>query len=238
MVTFKQFILLEGGNVFKNADGTTATTNIKKSDVLKMVDNLSKILNIDLSNNLLGSTGKKEISGDIDVGALKSQRDTIYNSLLNYCKENNLDASEYVRRTGAGIHFKTQIPDTQQYGQTDFLFVNNLEFAKFYLANNETPPLKGVHRNIILACLAKARDMKFLSGDGLVDREASNVISTDPDEIAEILFDDNTATAKDLFNIPSIVSKLKENLNTEQVRELLQGALETLTTKYNVSINI
>jgi len=95
-----------------------------------------------------------------------------------------------------------------------------------------------VHRNIILACLAKARDMKFLSGDGLVDREASNVISTDPDEIAEILFDDNTATAKDLFNIPSIVSKLKENLNPEQVRELLQGAQETLTTKYNVSINI
>ena len=58
------------------------------------------------------------------------------------------------------------------------------------------------------------------------------------ENIAEILFDDNTATVKDLFNSPSIVSKLKENLNTEQVHELLQGALETLTTKYNVSINI
>lgn len=238
MITFKQFILLEGGNVFKNADGTSATTSIKKSDVFKVVDDVSEIVRINLLDNLLGSTGKKEVSGDIDIGALKSQKDTIYNDLLNYCKKNNLDDSQYVRRTGAGIHFKAKIPGTDEYAQVDFLFVNNLDFAKFFLANNESLPYKGVHRNIVLACLAKARNLKFLSGDGLITRDASKIVSTDPDEIAKIILDDDTATSNDLFNIPSIISKLKEKLTPEEIKELLQDAQKTLTTNYNVALNI
>lgn len=238
MVTFKQYILLEGGNVFKNADGSSATTSIAKADVFNVVNNLSRIIGIDLKDSLLGSTGKKDVSGDIDIGVLKSQRDTVYNTLLDYCQSTGLDPKEYVKRTGAGIHFKAQIPGTNQYAQVDFLFSNNLDFAKFFLTNNEVPPLKGMHKNIVLACLAKAHGMKFLSGDGLVDRTASTIVSTDPDEIAKIILDNDTATAKDLSSIPHIILKLREKLSTEQVEEKLKEAQDTLTTKYNVSLNI
>ena len=59
--------LNEGGNVFKSSEGGSATIRIKRDDVDPTLEWLEGILGIDLVNRKLGTTGKKETSGDLDI---------------------------------------------------------------------------------------------------------------------------------------------------------------------------
>jgi hypothetical protein len=237
MITFKQYILQEGGNVYKNPDGSSATSPVQRDDVFTVVYELERILNIDLKNNLLGSTGKKDISGDIDIAVDASKKSELINKLTDFCTVNGLDPKEYIKKTGISVHFKAAVPNTNQYAQVDFMLFNDIPFAKFRMANNEEPPLKGMHRNILLASLAKYRNCK-LSNEALLNRETNAYITNNVNEIAQILFDDKHAVANDLSNIPSIVDKLKSLYPINKVKEILHEGLQTLQNTYNVTINI
>ena len=68
--------LFEGGNVFKNADGSPATQRISQRDIPATVAWLERLTGLDLSRDKdengipikwLGSTGKKADSGDLDL---------------------------------------------------------------------------------------------------------------------------------------------------------------------------
>jgi len=59
--------LNEGGNVFKAPEGGAATIRIKREDVDPTLEWLEGILGIDLVDFKLGTTGKKETSGDLDI---------------------------------------------------------------------------------------------------------------------------------------------------------------------------
>ena len=60
--------ILEGGNVFKTADGQSATQRINQTDVKPTLAWLEHMLpDLDLQNNTLGSTGIKDTSGDLDI---------------------------------------------------------------------------------------------------------------------------------------------------------------------------
>ena len=58
-------LLLEGGNIFKDAEGKPVTVRVAKSDVLPTVQWLEGITNLELTDNMLGTTGKKDTSGGI-----------------------------------------------------------------------------------------------------------------------------------------------------------------------------
>jgi hypothetical protein len=70
----------------------------------------------------------------------------------------------------------------------------------------EGSPYKGLHRHLLLASIAKAQGMKWSYKNGLMDRETNQVITQDPTEIAQKLFNGG---ATDLESVETIVAKIK-----------------------------
>ncbi|MDV7390500.1 hypothetical protein RZS08_04060, partial [Arthrospira platensis SPKY1] len=98
--------LLEGGNVWKD---DLATTRINQADVVPTVKFLEKITGLPLVNNLLGTTGKKATSGDIDVAvdASKVDKNQLEQRLKAWAAKN--DPTALTKKTGVSVHFRTPI---------------------------------------------------------------------------------------------------------------------------------
>jgi hypothetical protein len=198
-------ILTEGGNVFKLADGTPATTRIARDDVVPTVQWLEGITGLSLVDNMLGTTGRKETSGDLDlaVDADKISKEVLIQQLLNKGV-----AQADIRKSGDNVHLKTPIlgDATNGYVQTDFMF-GRPAWQHFAMAGSpEGSPYKGLHRHLLLASIAKAQGMKWSYKNGLMDRETNQVITQDPTEIAQKLFGGMPA---DLASVETIVAKIK-----------------------------
>jgi hypothetical protein len=211
-------ILLEGGNVFKTAEGQSATTRISRENVVPTVQWLEQLTGLNLVDNMLGSTGRKETSGDLDLGidVSKISKDVLIQQLLNKGIQR-----DDIKKSGDSVHLKTPIlgDKSNGYVQTDFMF-GDPEFQKFALNTGESD-YKGVHRAILLASIAKAQGMKWSYKNGLMDRETNEIITKNPQEIAEKLINGTTA---DLSSVESIVKKIKALPNYE---ELVKDARDT-----------
>lgn len=205
--------LTEGGNIFKLADGQPATQRIALANIVPTVQWLEQLTGLNLVDNMLGSTGKKESSGDLDLGvdATKISKDVLIQQLLS----KGIDAKD-IRKTGDSVHLKTPIlgDSSNGYVQTDFMFSDNPEFQHFSYAGAGEGQFKGVHRNILLASIAKAQGLKWSPKFGLVNRETNEVITNDPAEIARQLVG---GTAQDLGSVEAILNKLKGRADYEQL---------------------
>jgi hypothetical protein len=154
---------------------------------------------------MLGTTGRKETSGDLDlaVDADKISKDVLIQQLLNKGV-----AQADIRKSGDNVHLKTPIlgDANNGYVQTDFMF-GRPAWQHFAMAgSSEGSPYKGLHRHLLLASIAKAQGMKWSYKNGLMDRETNQVITQDPTEIAQKLFN---GTAPDLESVETIVAKIK-----------------------------
>jgi hypothetical protein len=197
--------LNEGGNVFKLADGTPATTRIARDNVVPTVQWLEQLTGLSLVDNMLGTTGRKETSGDLDlaVDADKISKDVLVQQLL----KRGIPASD-IKKSGDSVHLKTPIlgDASNGYVQTDFMF-GQPAWQHFSMAGSpEGSPYKGVHRHLLLASIAKAQGMKWSYKNGLMDRETNQVITQDPTEIAQKLFGGIPA---DLASVETIIAKIK-----------------------------
>lgn len=205
--------LLEGGNVFKDVQGNPLTTRIAKDNVVPTVQWLEGLTGLNLVDNMLGSTGKKESSGDLDLGidSTKVTKEVLIQQLLN----KGIDRND-IRKTGDSVHLKTPIlgDPSNGYVQTDFMFSDNPEFQSFSYAGTGEGQFKGVHRNILLASIAKARGLKWSPKFGLVNRETNEVISNNPAEIAKQLINGSPA---DLASVDAILNKIKSYPNYDQL---------------------
>jgi hypothetical protein len=212
--------LFEGGNVFKLADGQPATTRISRENVVPTVQWLEQLTGLNLVDNMLGSTGRKETSGDLDLGIdeTKITKDVLIQQLLKRGVK-----AEDIKKSGDSVHVKTPIlgDAANGYVQTDFMF-GDPEFQKFALNTGESD-YKGVHRAILLASIAKAQGMKWSYKNGLVDRETNEIITKNPAEIAEKLINGTTA---DLGSVESIVKKIKALPNYEELVKDARDAFE------------
>jgi len=210
--------LYEGGNVFKLTDGQPATTRISRENVVPTVQWLEQLTGLNLVDNMLGSTGRKETSGDLDlsIDEAKITKDVLIQQLLR----KGISADD-IKKSGDSVHLKTPIlgDKSNGYVQTDFMF-GDPEFQKFALNTGESD-YKGVHRAILLASIAKAQGMKWSYKNGLMDRETNEIITKNPAEIAEKLINGTTA---DLSSVESIVKKIKALPNYE---ELVKDARDT-----------
>ena len=91
----------------------------------------------------------------------------------------------------------------------------NPEWQRWSLRGaGEGSPYKGVHRQILMASIAKAQGMKWSYKNGLVDRETNQVISQNPAEIAQKLVG---GTPADLESVETIVAKIKPRADYEQL---------------------
>ena len=197
------------GNVFKDSAGSVLTKRINKADVLPTIQWLEKVTNLELTDHLLGTAGKKETSGDLDlaVDANAVDKDEFVSNLSRYIEKQGGDPKEWIRKSGISVHFKTPIngDETNGYVQSDFMF-GEPEWLKWSMTGStEGSPYKGSHRHILLASIAKHKGMKWSFQNGLVNRETNEIITKDPNEIAKKLLG-QMSTPKDLESVESILN--------------------------------
>jgi hypothetical protein len=225
--------LLEGGNVFKDADKQPLTRRIKREEIPATIAFLEKSTDIDFTLDKdeddvpikwLGTTGRKADSGDLDlsVDAREVDKKELAAKLIG------LFGKDSVRMSGDSVHLKTAIQGdaANGYAQTDFMFSDDPQFQQFSVRGGlPDSPYKGEHRHIVLASIARARGMKYSYKHGLVDSETDQVVTKDPNKMAKDLLG-QTATVNDIKSVESILNYVKKLPNYE---ELVSAARETLT---------
>ena len=195
--------LLEGGNVFKNADGTPVTQRIKLADIPGTVAWLEMITGLDLTlekdtqgvpHKWLGSTGRKPDSGDMDlaVDANEITKPELKGILDAWATKNKQDPKQWVRLTGEAVHFKTPIQGDPKRGyvQTDFMFMPDMNWGTFWLGGVSDSSYKGMYRNVLMSSIAKSLGLKA-SAKGIISRQTEKPITVDPDQAAGILLGPN-----------------------------------------------
>jgi hypothetical protein len=207
-------IIHEGGNVFKDAQGVPRTQRINLADIAPTVKWLEAVTGLSLSDNMLGSTGLKPTSGDLDlaVDSTQVQKDQLFNQLSDYVKQHGQDPRDWVRKTGTSVHFLTPIRGRADTGfvQTDFMFLPKPEFSKFILRQDMNSEYKGATRNVLINSIAKSLGYKLNQLAGIADRATNEIISDDPDRIAQMLLNPQ-ATREDLGSVEKIIAVLRND---------------------------
>ena len=201
-------MLTEGGNVFKNADGTPGTQRINQADVPATIGFVEKILGMKFpQNHWLGSTGRKPTSGDLDlaVDSNKANKEQIAAKLTQWAQSQQLDPRDWIVKKGE-VHLKTPIAGDPKKGfvQTDFMFLPQLDWGTFYYGGGENSAYKGMNRNILMSSIAKALGLK-IGLNGMISRSTNQVVDggLDPDYVAQVLLGSN-ATRENLKNVEYI----------------------------------
>ncbi|MDC0863133.1 hypothetical protein OAP74_01505 [bacterium] len=204
----------EGGNVFKDADGAIATTRINQTDVKPTVQWLEQLTGLPLMDNMLGSTGQKPTSGDLDlaVDPKTISKDDLVAKLTKWAESHGFDPKEWIRKSGVSVHFKAPITgrEDQGYIQTDFMFVEKPDFSKFLMRADPASTYKGVTRNVLMNSIAKAAGYKLSPNSGLLSRVDNSFITDQPEQIAKYILNKG-ATEKDLFSVEAILSALQND---------------------------
>jgi len=211
--------LLEGGNVFKSLSGEVLTKRINKQDIDPTLRSLEPFVKIPLADNTIGSVGKKESSGDIDVlvDPHMISKDQLIERLTNYVQARyGKVEGEWIKKSGISVHFKMPILDDPRNGyvQIDFMFTKggpeDTKWMKFSMYSaGDASAYSGADRNMLMSSIAKAQGMKYSWQKGLIRREDEALISKDPDTIAQKLLGpqfDHTA----LLSVETIQSALDD----------------------------
>ena len=213
-------ILKEGGNIFKDEQGTPVTQRIARHDVDPTLTWLEKITGLKHTDMKLGSTGIKDTSGDLDVAidASKVDKQELFDKLNAWKMKNHPDDTtrQWVAKSGISVHFKTPINGNPNNGyvQTDLMF-GNPEAMKFaFKGTGDGTVYKGAHRAIMIASMAKARGFKWSPGKGLLDRETNDLVASAPDEVAVALMGQGSNRA-DMDSVETIIKKIKNSPDYE-----------------------
>lgn len=138
------------------------------SEIKPTLARLERDLGIDLQNNVLGSVGKKEFSGDIDV-AIKIPEDQVpqfiervnKSPIVELTKKGPLVVMSRVKIQGYNPDLPTDRKRTG-YVQVDYMMDEDPDWLKtFYHApSDKESRYKGAHRNIALGALSQFVDRK------------------------------------------------------------------------------
>jgi hypothetical protein len=211
--------LAEGGNVFKDSQGQPRTQRINLADIVPTVRWLEGVTTLELENNMLGSTGLKPTSGDLDLAVDSNavDKNTFAEQLGQWVRDQGQDPRDWVKRSGTAVHFLTPIAGDPRRGyvQTDFMFVPKPGYSKFMMRADPESAYKGVTRNVMLSSIAKAQGYKINATHGLIDRASERVISDDPAAIARRLLHPQAA-AEDLASVERIVRALANDPRREE----------------------
>jgi len=204
--------LLEGGNVFKDADGKPLTGRINQSDVAATVQWLEALTGLEFPRERwLGSTGRKPTSGDMDmaVDASEISKEQLAAKLTQWAISHGEDPKAWVKKAGE-VHLRTPINGRPENGyvQTDFMFFPNLDWGQFYYGGADDSAYKGMNRNVLMSSIAKQLGLK-VGANGMFSRTTNQLVDggMDPDYVAKTLLG-TTATRENLKNVESIYAAL------------------------------
>lgn len=231
-------ILKEGGNIFKDPETKQPVTQrIARQDVDTTLAWLEKITNLPHRDFKLGTTGRKDTSGDLDIAVNQNEvtKEDMIQRLIAWVQKNkpDEDPKQWIRKSGISVHFKTPIngDESNGYVQTDLMF-GDPQWMKWSLRGaSGDSPYSGAHRQILMSSIATAQGMKWSANTGLLDRETNELISTIPAEIAKKLLGP-TAQQDDLESVETIITKAKTLPNYD---ELVQNARDTFA-KMNLEL--
>jgi hypothetical protein len=170
--------LNEGGNIFKNSAGQPATQRIRREDIPATVLWLELRTGLSFpTRTWLGTTGKKETSGDLDISVDEKliDKETLIQTLLR----NGVDKSD-IKKSGDSVHVRAPIGGDPNNGfvQADLMF-GEPDWQSFSMAGApEGSSLTGMSRHIILASVVTAinPNLKWSYKHGLVDRQTNTTI--------------------------------------------------------------
>jgi len=209
--------LLEGGNVFKDADGQPLTGRINQSDVPATVAWLEQLTGIEFPReHWLGSTGKAATSGDMDlaVDANKISKDELAAKLTQWIVGHKLPPAEWIKK-GGEVHLRTPIQGRPELGyvQTDFMFFPNLDWGTFYYNQGTGSAYKGMNRAVLMSSLAKHYGLT-LGSNGVISRATKQLITMDVDQAAKMILGPS-ATKADLSTVETIFAALAKDKDRE-----------------------
>lgn len=211
--------LAEGGNVFKDAQGNPRTQRINLADIQPTVAWLERITGLPLQDNMLGSTGLKPTSGDLDLGvdSNKVNKEEFFTKLSDMISNRGEDPRDWVRKSGTAVHLLTPIAGRPNTGfvQTDFMFLPKPDFSKWILRQDPASEFKGATRAVLINSVAKSMGYKLNQIAGIADRDTNELITDDPDEIARMLLNPR-ATRDDLSSVERILAVLKTDPQSEK----------------------
>mgnify|MGYP001437208627 FL=1 len=209
-INVKGNILKEGGNIFQ---GTADFDQKLIPDMMKQINGVmtkAGVKALPIGSGATPQAGK--MSGDLDMIADAGQ--LIKNLKAPDVKTAKIELEKMfqqagfeTKKTGQIVHVKTNVGDLAQ--QVDIMVVDNGETAsKFHVHDiPKGSPYKGVHKQIMIADLAKEKGFKWSPYKGLVNRDTNELVSNDLDNIAKQLIGPN-ATASDLGSVESILAKM------------------------------
>ena len=209
--------LLEGGNVFKDAEGQPLTQRINQSDVPATVAWLEQLTGIEFPRERwLGSTGKAPTSGDMDlaVDANEVSKEQLAAKLTQWIVSHKLPPAEWIKK-GGEVHLRTPIQGRPDLGyvQTDFMFFPNLDWGTFYYNQGAGSAYKGMNRAVLMSSLAKHQGLK-LGANGVFSRASNQLLTMDPDEAAKMILGPR-ATRDNLSTVETIFAALAKDRDRE-----------------------
>lgn len=226
--------LLEGGNVFKDQRGVPLTRRITKEEIPTTVAWLEHIVRIPLRQNLVGSTGKKPDSGDIDIAVDDTlfTKQQIVDKLTAWCKQQRIPEDQIFNSRkskvnsefkqgwidlGGEVHFRVPIKGdpVNGFAQADFMMTPDLEWSKFIHYSDPASKFKGVDRNVLINSIAKSIGLKLNMRSGIYRRDDNSLVSNDPDAVAKLLLNQQ-ATRSNLDSVEHILSALKTDPKGEE----------------------
>ena len=111
----KKMILKEGGNIFKDEQGTPVTQRIARNDVDPTLAWLEKITGLPHKDFKLGSTGIRSTSGDMDIAVNQDEvtKDEMVAKLAAWVQKNHPgdDLKKWIRKSR---HQRT-LPNSNQW---------------------------------------------------------------------------------------------------------------------------
>lgn len=240
--------LLEGGNVFKDADGRPMTGRINQSDVAQTVAWIETLTGIDFPRERwLGSTGRKPTSGDLDlaVDANKVSKEQLAAQLTQWAQSHGEDPKNWVKK-GGEVHLRVPINGRPENGfvQADFMFFPNLDWGGFYYGGGGTDSAyKGMVRNVLISSLAKVQGLK-VGSNGMFSRATNQLVDggLDADSVAKTLLG-SRATKENLQSVESIYAALakdpQRDAKLKDFREYLarEGLKEPGQVKEETDVN-
>jgi len=211
--------LLEGGNVFKDAEGQSLTGRINQSDVPATVAWIEQLTGLQFPRERwLGSTGRAPTSGDMDLAVDTNEisKDQLTARLMQWIASHKLPPAEWIKK-GGEVHLRTPIQGRPDLGyvQTDFMFFPNLDWGTFFYAGGEDSAYKGMNRNVLMSSIAKQLGLK-VGANGMFSRTTNQLVDggQDPDHVAQALLG-RGRTKKDLKNVESIFAALAKDKDKE-----------------------
>lgn len=225
-----------GGFAFTNPDGSPATTSIKKAEVNPTLEdfrmNVLKKVGID-SYSPIGSTGKKEVSGDLDivVGPFPTddskEMKKIKDKLLTDIR--NIVGSDSAKKVGANLAVMYPISGRPlEHVQIDIMFSKDPKKTSWLMAGTGDGKVKGVYRNLLLSYIAKlasgkSDDLKITlaTPGGIQVKKGDEVVLSRTEDAAEIIKALGLPTNEnEIQDFESLVNVL---LKTSQYKNELAG---------------